>query len=239
MYLQYDYNGLMSIPYDDTESFARWLIQINIFAGVTTMWVGALSITGIAHIHYSRLIAQPYVFFLRRFSSFADRVLMAEIIKSTPPGIHSVFIASPGNSAANWDFGMWAFSGLRFRHPLRNLPLHLRTTDMSWIQNIATLLNNARCVVIEETDYSLSMEIEHKLAMGIVPSARVVRLIDDCMHTEVPDVATHDDELGRQVLYPSFILYLSSQVTPGEKQAPDQDGSDKEMGSGLVFQHIV
>jgi hypothetical protein len=224
MVLRYDYTILMSIPYDNLESFARWLVQINIFAGVTTMWVGSLAIFGIAHLRYAHLMAQSYVFILRRFSSFADRILMAEIIKSTPPGIRPVFIASPGNTAGNWDFWMWAFAGLRFRHPLRDLPLHLRTTDLSWVQNIATLLKHARCVVIEETDYSLSMEIEHKLAVGIEPPTRVVRLIDDRIHTEVPDMDTHDDS-GPQVLYPSFILYLPSEGPPGEKQAPDQDNS--------------
>lgn len=224
MVLRQDYTVLTSIPYDNIESFARWLVQINIFAGETTMLVGSIAIFGIAHLRYAHLMEQPYVFILRRFHSFADRILMGEIIKSTPPGIRPVFIASPGTTAGNWDFWMWSFAGLRFRYPWRNLPFHLRTTDLSWVQNIATLLKNARCVVIEETDYSLSMEIEHKLALGIEPPARVVRLIDDRIHKEVPDVDSHDDS-GPQVLYPSFILYLPPEGPQGEKQAPDQDDS--------------
>jgi hypothetical protein len=249
--LKLDFKTLTQIPVDK-KLFFLWLQNFCLVVANTSMLVGAFWITIIVQIRHSHLIAQPYLLFLRRFNSFSDRVLMGEILRSTPPGFHPTFIVSPENKAANWDFWVWAFSGLRFRHPLRDIPLYLRVKDLSWVRIIASLIKNARCVVIEETEYSLSMEIEHKLVMNIATPDRVVCLIEDRLHTEDPDtnnsnsypqrealpakvkndptdgaiMIPQEDEAGFQVIYPSFILYFSSQPTMEEKQAPDANHSN-------------
>ncbi|GEM_PF-6857360 len=224
---------LLTFP-RDVVSFSRWLISLSTSVGLIAMWVGAVFMVSVAHLSYSRLMRGPYVLFLRRFSSFADRILMGDFLRSIPEGLRPVFMASPPTSPANWDFWLWAFSGLRFRHPLRSLPLQFKARDPSWIGNVANFVRGARCIVVEETTPSLSIEIEHKLVANIVEPSKVIRLSDSLPRQNVLSVDRsgrdsqiasspsaegdlentsgsdeNDDDSMDQILYPSFILYVS------------------------------
>lgn len=147
----------------NTESFVLWCVELCLFSAMTGLWFGAIAIAINTYGRNTNSPERPYVLFLRRFSTFSDRVLIAEIIKATPSGMHCAFITSPGTSPANWDFFTWAFAGLRFMHPIRDIPLHFQTSDLWWTHHVEELIKNAACIVFDETAKSASMEIEREL----------------------------------------------------------------------------
>ena len=165
-----------SVSEGNTESFVLWCVELCLFTGMTGMWFGAIAIAINTYGRNTNSPERPYVLFLRRFSTFSDRVLIAEIIKATPPGKHCAFIASPGTSPANWDFFTWAFAGLRFMHPIRDIPLHFRTPDLWWARHVEDLIKNAACVIVDETGKSASMEIERELISRNASLARCIYL---------------------------------------------------------------
>jgi len=80
---------------------------------------GAASIFRWMHSHASHYVDRGFILFLRRFSSFADRTIVAEILKAAPRGRSVLFIASPRDRAANWDPFVWSMAGLRILNPLK------------------------------------------------------------------------------------------------------------------------
>jgi len=186
--------NLTALDDDKPEDLLRGLIYLCMYGGLTAMWVAAVSTALAAHVRNSMGPARPYLLYLRKFSSFADRALTPEIIRATPPNLQVVLIASPGNAPANWDFLTWAFAGLRVFHPLRDYPLHFQTTDLWWARNVETLVNGARCIVIDQSEKSGSMQIEANILSRIKGHHRVVRLhlactVSHVAENDVPTVA--------------------------------------------------
>lgn len=115
------------------------------------------------HAHPTYYLDGKFLLYLRRFSSFADRTVVAEVLRAAPEGVPVVFIASPRGQVRNWDPFVWAFAGLRLRRPLRRLPVQLRTSDEGWEQAIGRLISKASGVVFDLTESSASIEKEKRL----------------------------------------------------------------------------
>jgi hypothetical protein len=144
------------------------VMQICIF--LASVWSFYMA----ASLRHARLKQRPFVLFLRRFSTFADRTVVAEVLKATPSEIPAMFIASPSNRAGNWDPFVWSFSGFRFMHPFRNLPIQLRTSDETWHETVEDMVKKAACIVIDITDVSASIEDEVRLVSTHADPRRVV-----------------------------------------------------------------
>lgn len=152
-----------------------WYIG-SVTCGVGVTIGGAAAISSWAHSHPGYFRRQTFLVYLRRFSGFADRTIIAEVLKAAPCGSPVVFIASPQSAARNWDPFVWAFAGLRLRRPLRSLPVQLRTSDAEWEQAIATLAAEAGMVVMDITERSASVEKEIDMVAGYVQPERVLYL---------------------------------------------------------------
>jgi hypothetical protein len=84
-----------------------------------TVLVGIVGLFGWAHYRAKRALNRPFALFLHRFSTFADRSLIVDVIKSVPRDVPVVLIASRDDHAGNWDPFIWAFAGLQLTRPLR------------------------------------------------------------------------------------------------------------------------
>lgn len=144
--------------------------------GLASMFLGAIMTFSWAHRRLTRNIDVPFALFLRRFSSFADRSLITDVIKSMPAGMPLVFVASRSDQARNWDPFLWSFGGLRLWKPWRNLPIQIKTTDAEWQPTVERLLGRARCVVIDVSEESPGVAIEREMIEKVVPNQRVVAL---------------------------------------------------------------
>ena len=65
-----------------------------IYIGYFTSIAGVIGIVLWAHQKAADRLKRPFVLFLRRFSGFADRGLIADLIASMPQGVPLVFVAS-------------------------------------------------------------------------------------------------------------------------------------------------
>jgi hypothetical protein len=166
---------------------------VFLFASTWAGWgmtiAGAAALSSWAHSHPGYFRRRPFILYLRRFSGFADRTIVAEVLKAAPPGVPVVFIASPQSVARNWDPFVWAFAGLRLRHPLLSLPVQLRTSDEEWEKTIASLAAKAAMVVMDVTERSPSVEREAGIVAQQVQAERVICLAD--RRARLPSQAEH------------------------------------------------
>jgi hypothetical protein len=118
------------------------------------------------------------VVFLRRFSGFADRSLVVDLIKSMPANVPLAFVASRADQARNWDPFVWAFGGLRIMRVLKNLPIQVKTSDKQWTETVERILQNATCVIVDLSERSQSIELEMQMIDQNVSRERVIVLLD-------------------------------------------------------------
>jgi uncharacterized membrane protein YhaH (DUF805 family) len=171
--------GFLNRPNGYTPEFWQDLQMLQaavVRFGWSSVILGALYIFLWAHMRAAHNISRPFTVFLRRFSGFADRRLVVDVIRSMPNVVPVAFVASRADQARNWDPFTWAFGGLRLLKPLKNLPIQIKTTDKEWMQTVEKLLSNAKCVIIDLSDRSPSVEFERQLIDRVVPRGRVVVL---------------------------------------------------------------
>ncbi|WP_164009904.1 hypothetical protein [Pyxidicoccus trucidator] len=115
------------------------------------------------HVRPAFLRERPSVVFLRRFSSFADRVVLGSVLRSVPPGIPVVALTPPASQASDWDPVLLGLSGLKLRSPLASLPCFL-SGDAQWKAQVEELVSRARVVLIDVSDVSPAIDDE----LGII-----------------------------------------------------------------------
>jgi uncharacterized membrane protein YhaH (DUF805 family) len=170
--------------YKSMLQYESMLQQAVVRLGWSSILLGGFCIFYWAHLRAANNLGRPFVLFLRRFSDFADRSLVADIIKSMPKGIPLAFIASRSDQVKNWDPFLWAIGGLRLLNPLRNLPIQIKTTDENWIETVEKLLQKTYCVVIDISDRSPSIEMERRLIGKYISQDCVVALVDQRRMTD-------------------------------------------------------
>jgi hypothetical protein len=120
----------------------------------------------------------PYVLFLRRFSTFADRSVLSALLSALPPGLRTVFLTPRTEALANFSPVVVAFSGTRLRRPFRSCPIPLSARDVEWEDQIEDLLRASSCVVVDASEVSPAMEREVELVRRLLPADRVLWLAD-------------------------------------------------------------
>jgi uncharacterized membrane protein YhaH (DUF805 family) len=170
--------------------------------GWSSVVLGVLCIFYWAHIRAAHNLNRPFALFLRRFSTFADRSLVSDVIKSMPSGVPLVFIASRADHARNWNPFVWAFGGLRLIKPLKNLPLQVKTTDEAWIETVGKLISRASCTIVDLSATSPSIEVERQLIAKSGALDRVVVLADELSMINAPS----DDILRSAITYSPSLL---------------------------------
>ena len=170
--------------------------------GWSSVLIGVFCFFFWAHIRAARILVGPFALFLRRFSTFADRSLVSDVIKSMPSGVRLVFIASRADHARNWNPFVWAFGGLRLFRPLKNLPIQVKTTDEAWIETVGKLVSRAGCIIVDLSATSPSIEVEMRLIARNGALDRLVVLADEQSMINAPP----DDILRSAIAYSPSLL---------------------------------
>ena len=141
-----------------------------------TAIAGGAMLSSWAHAHPKYFRVRPFILYLRRFSSFADRTVIAEILRAAPRRVPVVFIASPEDRPGNWDLFVWSFSGMRLTDPRATIPVQFRTPNLCWEEAVGRLISEAAFVVVDVTEVSESLETEARLVAQHASPERVLWL---------------------------------------------------------------
>lgn len=112
------------------------------------------------HLWPQQLLERPFVLFLRRFSTFSDRVLFGAILRSVPAGCPVAVLTATRSRAGDWNPFVVAVAGIRFRRLLRSMPWFLRSRDDDWQSAARALVERADRIVIDVSDGSTAIENE-------------------------------------------------------------------------------
>jgi len=126
-------------------------------------WLGAFVPFGARHLAPRLALKRPFVLFLRRFSSFADRTVIGAVLRCCPAGIRVAFLTPTASGMRDWDPFRVGFAGLKVWRPLRSMPLDLRASDETWRQAVTDLIARADVVVLDATARGASIETEIEL----------------------------------------------------------------------------
>ena len=105
---------------------------------------------------------RPFVLFLRRFSTFSDRTVIALVLKQAPSGVPVVFLTPRISRPGDWDPFLVGFSGLKVLHPWKSVPIVLRASDDDWRLAVDELIRRAQTILLDtsETSSALRAEVE-------------------------------------------------------------------------------
>ena len=114
----------------------------------------------VRHVRPRAALNRSFIFYLRRFSSFADRSVVAEILRAAPVGVPVAFLVGPAGERGSWDPLLISFSGTKWLRPFASSPIYLKSSDDEWETCVQSLIGRARCIVVDVTDLSQSIETE-------------------------------------------------------------------------------
>ena len=105
-------------------------------------------------------LKKPFVLFLRRFSSYADKTILNFILKGTPAGRPVAFLTATHSKAGDWNPYLIGFSGLKLLKPIRSLPIIIRSTDLDWKAAAVELIQKSEKIVMDLSDGSSAIKTE-------------------------------------------------------------------------------
>lgn len=129
----------------------------NIFTSIPCFLLWATGAFGPLVRHHRKprsFLEQPFVLFLRRFSTFSDRAVIAMVLKQAKPGLPVVFLTPTASQPGDWDPFLVGFAGLKMTRPWRSVPIVLRARDDDWRVTANELILRARTILIDTTDTS-------------------------------------------------------------------------------------
>ena len=127
-------------------------------------WViGAVGPLILRHVRPGAFLHRPFVLFLRRFSTFSDRTLVALILKEAKDGVPVVFLTPARSRPKDWNPFLVGFAGLRLRHPLRSVPIVLRARDDGWQRVADELIIRAQTILVDASGGSAALQAEAEM----------------------------------------------------------------------------
>ncbi len=148
----------LSTPLQAKESAAIDLAAFSIFS---LIWFGAFSFPVIKrHLKPLSFLQRPYVLFLRRFSKFSDRTVINLVLRQTPASKPVVFLVAPHSRMGDWNPFLVGFAGMKLLHPLRSVPLCVKSENTEWEDAIQTLIKGAQFVIVDTSEKSEAIETE-------------------------------------------------------------------------------
>jgi hypothetical protein len=106
---------------------------------------------------------RPFVLFLRRFSTFADRTVIALVLRQAKAGVPVVFLTPTHSRPKDWDPFVVGFAGLKVLHPMRSVPMVLRARDDDWQRAAQELIARAQTVLVDTSEGSAALGIEAEM----------------------------------------------------------------------------
>jgi hypothetical protein len=128
------------------------------------LWgTGAVGPLILRHGRPRAFLDRPFVLFLRRFSTFSDRTLVALILRQAKPGVPVVFLTPTQSRPRDWDPFLVGFAGLKVLHPLRSVPMVLRAQDDDWQRAADELISRAQTILVDTSTASASLRVEAEM----------------------------------------------------------------------------
>ena len=128
------------------------------------LWtIGAVGPLILRHNSPRAFLARPFVLFLRRFSTFSDRAVVALILRQAKAGVPVVFLTPTLSRPKDWDPFLVGFAGLKLLHPLRSVPMILRARDDDWQQAADELISRAQTILVDTSAGSASLRAEAEM----------------------------------------------------------------------------
>lgn len=148
------FGGVRPLPI--AVKFFWFLIPIAV---LVSTYQAVLYITKL-HRNQNLLFDRPFVLFLRRFSSFADRVGVEGILRSLPANLPLVFLVPKPSSSRDWNPWMIGLSGLKLWKRRNVLAIFLTADHDTWKESVQKLIKSARLIVIDTTTQSNAINWE-------------------------------------------------------------------------------
>jgi hypothetical protein len=105
-------------------------------------------------------LERPFVLFLRRFSTFADRTVVALILRQATDGVPVLFLTPTRSRPKDWDPFLVGFAGLKLLHPLHSVPMVLRARDDDWQRAANELIDRAQTTLVDISEGSAALGTE-------------------------------------------------------------------------------
>lgn len=112
------------------------------------------------HLVPRNVLRQPFILYLRRFSSFADRAVVSSLLKCCPPGKPIAFLTPTISSTKDWNPFRIGLAGMKLWRPFRSMPIDLRATDENWQQAAMDLISKAEIVILDASTSSNAIKTE-------------------------------------------------------------------------------
>jgi hypothetical protein len=128
------------------------------------LWAtGAVYPLLLRHRRPRAFLDRPFVLFLRRFSTFADRTVIALVLRQAKAGVPVVFLTPTHSRPKDWDPFVVGFAGLKLLHPMRSVPMVLRARDEDWQRAAQELIGRAQTVLVDASEGSAALGIEAEM----------------------------------------------------------------------------
>lgn len=152
---------------------------------MTALLLGTAAWTLFWQTRSIRSLNGPFILYLRRFSSFADRSLMAAFLRARGHGYRAVFLTPVIEAGANLGPMVTAFSGTRLWRPLASCPIPVAARSVDWQDQVEELARAAACIVIDVSDRSPAIALELEIVERCKSPDSVLWLADQAQ-TDVP-----------------------------------------------------
>jgi hypothetical protein len=144
-----------ALPSGSTSNAAAIVTRLTASIPFAALWVsGSIGPLILRHRKPRAFLSRPFVLFLRRFSTFSDRAIIAQVLRQAPSGVPVVFLAPTFSRPRDWDPFVVAFGGLKLLHPWRSVPIVLRSRDEDWGRAADELIQRAQTIVLDASEAS-------------------------------------------------------------------------------------
>jgi hypothetical protein len=106
---------------------------------------------------------RPFVLFLRKFSTFADRAVIASMLKQATHSVPIVFLTPTHSRPRDWDPYLVCFAGLKLLHPWRSAPIVIRERDDAWQRTADELIRRARTILLDTSETTTALREEAEM----------------------------------------------------------------------------
>jgi hypothetical protein len=170
-----------SIPTSDDDT--RRAVQFGFYV-ISSALPAILWATGVAgplllrHRRSQAFLDRPFVLFLRRFSTFSDRAVIALVLREASSGVPVVFLTPTLSRPRDWDPYIVGLAGLKLSYPLRSVPIVLRAQDDDWQRAADELIRRAQTILVDTSETSGSLGTEAEMIAKAGRWSHTVRLRD-------------------------------------------------------------
>jgi hypothetical protein len=130
---------------------------------VISWTVGVIGLLIHRHHRPRAFLERPFVLFLRRFSTFSDRAVIALILQQAANKVPVVFLTPTISQPRDWDPYLVGFAGLKLWHPWRSTPIVTRAQDAAWQRAADELIRRAQTILLDISDTSSALRTEAEM----------------------------------------------------------------------------